>query len=247
MKQLNVSEFQLVGSDFENVWVESCRMEDGVVPLWESHIKRLQNIFTQNNQFNIFKEQMLVQALIPLVESKQSGKLRIQLGYCHHELFFTMELIEVALVPQSISIKEIANWNETKFFTAKTKDLLDRMQQMAQLYDATFENTIVFIDDGKFLKETLWANIFLIKNGVLSTPSFRNCILPGIMRNLVLSNTDVIIKERDLTEEDLYEADEIVLTNAVRGIMPVEYCLGRKKETAISQKLQQSIHSKLFK
>jgi branched-subunit amino acid aminotransferase/4-amino-4-deoxychorismate lyase len=68
-------------------------------------------------------------------------------------------------------------------------------------------------------------NLFVVKRDVLITPSLEGPVLPGVMRGLVLE----LARERrwsareesDLSRAMLRQADEVFLTNSVRGIIPV--------------------------
>lgn len=75
--------------------------------------------------------------------------------------------------------------------------------------------------------EGLFTNLFLVRDGVLSTPCLAGPVLPGIMRGLVLEVAAAAgVPTEETTMTDL-EADEIFLTNAVRGVVPVDLCEGR--------------------
>jgi branched-chain amino acid aminotransferase len=74
------------------------------------------------------------------------------------------------------------------------------------------------------------SNLFLVRDETLWTPGLEGPIVPGIMRGLVLeraASLDLAIREGDLWGHDLDEAEEVFLTNAVRGIIPVARALGR--------------------
>ncbi len=80
--------------------------------------------------------------------------------------------------------------------------------------------------DGR-LWEAIWANLFLVREGVLVTPTLEGPVLPGVMRSMVIERARSLgmpILETDV--KDL-GGEEIFLTNAVRGIVPVTHCDGR--------------------
>src|SRR5205823_4197652 len=69
-------------------------------------------------------------------------------------------------------------------------------------------------------------NLFLIRNVSLSTPCLDGPIVPGVMRALVLEHARElplvdVHEETGLRMGEIREADEIFLTNSVRGIIPV--------------------------
>jgi branched-subunit amino acid aminotransferase/4-amino-4-deoxychorismate lyase len=74
------------------------------------------------------------------------------------------------------------------------------------------------------------SNLFLVRDETLWTPGLEGPIVPGIMRGLVLeraASLGLSLREGDLWGHDLDEAEEVFLTNAVRGIIPVARALGR--------------------
>lgn len=67
------------------------------------------------------------------------------------------------------------------------------------------------------------ANLFAVRNGVVTTPPADGRILPGIGRARTLElagDAGIEVREGRLTLEDLREAAEVFLTGSVRGIEP---------------------------
>lgn len=73
------------------------------------------------------------------------------------------------------------------------------------------------------LAETQGANIFLVYNGVLMTPTTRN-ILEGISRSNVIylsKRLNILVVERDLQPFHLYNAEEAFISTTPYNILPV--------------------------
>jgi branched-chain amino acid aminotransferase len=67
-------------------------------------------------------------------------------------------------------------------------------------------------------------NLFWVKGQTLFTPPLDGPIVPGVMRGLVLERAPTVgldVLETTLDAERLRAADEVFLTNSVRGILPV--------------------------
>jgi branched-chain amino acid aminotransferase len=67
-------------------------------------------------------------------------------------------------------------------------------------------------------------NLFLVRGDALLTPGLDGPVLPGVMRAVVLEMAEGVglsPREGDVTAADLDAADELFLTNSVRGIVPV--------------------------
>jgi branched-chain amino acid aminotransferase len=74
------------------------------------------------------------------------------------------------------------------------------------------------------------ANLFLVKDKRVLTPSLKSGALPGITRGFVLEllkEESIPVEESAIRELDLYDADEAFLTNSVIEIIPVARVNGR--------------------
>ena len=72
--------------------------------------------------------------------------------------------------------------------------------------------------------ECATANVFVVSDGDVSTPSTDDGALPGIVRARVLSICDkleITSRVRDLTVRDLRSADELFVTSSLRGVVSV--------------------------
>ena len=81
-----------------------------------------------------------------------------------------------------------------------------------------YDDALLLNTEGK-VAECSAFNIFWVKAGKLYTPDVACGILPGIMRQHVLSLHDVC--EGSFSLDDLYGADEVFITNSVAGTMKV--------------------------
>ncbi len=73
-------------------------------------------------------------------------------------------------------------------------------------------------------------NIFLVKNGILRTPSIESGILEGITRNTVMDlarAAQIRVEAIPLTRHDVYTADECFLTGSAAEVIPVVKCDSR--------------------
>jgi branched-subunit amino acid aminotransferase/4-amino-4-deoxychorismate lyase len=75
------------------------------------------------------------------------------------------------------------------------------------------------------LCEAATANVFLVCDGKVLTPPLSSGCLPGTMRARVMAR--IPVTEQTLTEADLSKADEVFLTSATRGVVPVVKVDGR--------------------
>jgi len=81
----------------------------------------------------------------------------------------------------------------------------------------------VLIRNG-YVTEASASNVYIVKNGVLITPPTSNSILHGITRQLVLSLAradGIAVEEREISVEELDEADEVIISSAGHEVWPV--------------------------
>ncbi len=82
----------------------------------------------------------------------------------------------------------------------------------------------ILLDSRGFVAEATAQNLFVSKSGALFTPSTRSEILPGITRDSVMAlarDAGISVEEKDLSVQDLYDADEVFLTGTATELMPV--------------------------
>ena len=80
------------------------------------------------------------------------------------------------------------------------------------------------------LAEGSASNVFLIAGGEVITPRIADGALPGVTRQAVLeiaAARSLVTQERRVTPEELMGADEVFLTSAVAGVLPVRKIGGR--------------------
>src|SRR6266566_2079207 len=83
---------------------------------------------------------------------------------------------------------------------------------------------VILLNERDEVAECTSANIFAAKGGEVWTPPLSAGCLPGITRELLLSEArvpGVRVTERVLTAEDLENADEVFITSTTRDLLPV--------------------------
>lgn len=103
-------------------------------------------------------------------------------------------------------------------------NIMDRSKALKKkAYDA------IYVRDG-LVTEGTRSNLFVVKNGVIWTPKADNHLLKGITRQLILTRVaptcgvTVIEPEQEsqiITGDNLYDAEEVFLTNSAAGVIPV--------------------------
>ena len=87
-----------------------------------------------------------------------------------------------------------------------------------------FDEALLFNDLAE-LVSACCANVFLVRDDRIATPSRSSGARAGVIREWVIARRKV--EERRLRREDVVNADEIFLTNSWLGVMPVATVEGR--------------------
>ena len=93
---------------------------------------------------------------------------------------------------------------------------------MAALYAKENKlNDCLLLNTNDNIADSSIANLFMIKDGIISTPALSEGCVNGVMRRYLLEklkDAGFRIKETPVLPEDVENADEVFLTNAIKGI-----------------------------
>ena len=105
----------------------------------------------------------------------------------------------------------------------------------------------ILLDPHGYVSEGSGENIFIHSNGKLHTPALSCSNLDGITRDSVIKickELDIEVTERNITRDELYIAEEIILTGTAAEITPVREVDGRTKRAGnkgtVTNKIQQT-------
>lgn len=83
----------------------------------------------------------------------------------------------------------------------------------------------LFFNTRRYATETTVANLFVVRQNKLYTPSLTCGVLPGIIRSRlfsICSEHAIELKEDSVSREFIMNADAVFVTNALQGIRPVK-------------------------
>ncbi len=107
-----------------------------------------------------------------------------------------------------------------------------------------YDEALILNDQGR-VAEAISSNVLLVKDNEILTPAYTEACLSGIMKEVVMveaNKMDIDSRTAHITLDDLRTADEIWLTNTIRGIQWVSGWEGitytGKLGMSIQQKLQ---------
>lgn len=106
----------------------------------------------------------------------------------------------------------------------KTANYWQNADALAQARERKFDEALLTNDRGEIVSACC-ANVFLVKDERILTPSRASGCRAGVVREWVIARRKV--EERRIRREDAVNADEIFLTNSWIGVMPVSTLEGR--------------------
>jgi len=118
------------------------------------------------------------------------------------------------------AISSVRTSSRDRFLFHKTTRR-DLYQSEYEKYSVQGFFDVIFMNEKGEITEGVISNIFIKKDGNYYTPPVECGLLNGVFRQEFLAKSSNAA-ERTLSLEDLYSADEIYLTNSVRGMMKVE-------------------------
>ena len=115
------------------------------------------------------------------------------------------------------------------FCSVKSTNLLANVMAKKQAQRAAADEAIFLGDDGT-VREGASSSFFAVKNGRVVTHTLEDCILPGVVRDTVISlalSAKLPVDERPLREAELFDLDEAFITSTTQGVMPISELDGR--------------------
>ncbi len=100
---------------------------------------------------------------------------------------------------------------------------LNSMLATTEARRAGYDEAIMLTDDG-YVADGPGENIFVVRDGVITTPPLSTSILPGITRDTVIQiaqDLGYTVHESSLIRTDLYLADEVFFTGTAAEVIPV--------------------------
>ncbi|MEO4004569.1 aminotransferase class IV [Flavobacterium sp. CAU 1735] len=138
-----------------------------------------------------------------------------------------------------------------------TKQLLSTLKstnKMVQITGSIFadENgydNCLLLNDEKNVVEALQSNLFMLLNGKLMTPPVTDGCLNGVMRKQILALArkmeGIEVVEESVSPFDLQKADEIFLTNVIKGIQPVTKYRKKEYKTDLATELLKKLNAQI--
>ncbi|MHB8852914.1 MAG: aminodeoxychorismate synthase component I [Ignavibacteriaceae bacterium] len=199
---------------------ETCKVEYLKVYLLEQHLNRLKH---SADYFLFNYDEEKIRSKIQEAVSKLDNGLIYRIKYSLNKGGdLRIETSGFPAIPSKVRIiisgKEIDTADKFRYFKTTNRKLYN---SEFEYYNSKGFFDVIFLNENGYITEGAISNIFLRKGGKWFTPHIDCGILPGVFReSFKLKLQD--IEESKLTLSDLVTADEVILTNSLRGVVRVD-------------------------
>ncbi|WP_400078356.1 aminotransferase class IV [Winogradskyella sp. R77965] len=111
-----------------------------------------------------------------------------------------------------------------------------------------FDNCLV-LNTNKSIIEALNGNLFLVKGDKIKTPPLEDGCLKGVMRKQILEllakDVNLLVEETSISPFELQKADELFITNVIKGIVPITNYRKKTFKTDFAKKVVAKLNAKL--
>jgi para-aminobenzoate synthetase / 4-amino-4-deoxychorismate lyase len=194
---------------------ETMKVENGKILFFDQHLERMKSaadyfLF----RFSEKKIRKQIEIAISNLDFKKSFKIKITLYKCGK-----LNII-VSQIPKQkrnitviISDNKILSTDKFRHFKTTNRKLYDD-EYLHFSSKSIYE--VLYLNEKDEIAEGSRTNIFLRKENSWFTPSLESGALAGIYRNYFIQKQNDII-EKSIMIDELLKADELILTNALRG------------------------------
>ncbi len=210
----------LLKSNFQLIETMAWSYPAGIslLPLHLKRLKKSAELF--GYPYNQYRINTALAEFVCKLDKKKTWKIRLLLKNSGIVSLSAAEIVKPRTERPVVAISTVQTDPDDLFLRHKTTErkIYDqelRRYQKLGYHDVLFTNTRGEITEGAR------SNIFIKNGSRFYTPPVRCGLLPGVYREYFMRRQKSSVKEKILYLEDLYSANAIFLTNAVRGLVQV--------------------------
>ena len=202
---------------------ETIRVEQGQACHLEMHLGRIsQSAKALMIKFDSNRAKSLIQEACSQLDASLIYRLRLDLSA---EGLLSVKTAAIQNL-QAGPILWASDILATDATMSSTDQLLGHKVTRRKLYDQAWLAAeklgafdALFVNEQGFVTEGGRSNVFIKKDGRWLTPPLASGCLPGVMRSMVMNDAKYQAVEQDITPADVLSAEEVIFTNALRGIV----------------------------
>lgn len=220
------------------------RQQQGIPVFWEAHYQKLMHdacamgivcppreVFEED--FTLIK---MTEGIVKIILSRGNTAR----GYAVSQDLPVTRIVQVSPTPvgretwlqEGVKIR-FADWrlsSQPRLAGIKHLNRLDNVMARLEWNDPDIAESLM-LDQAGYVIEGVMSNMFLWQQGGLYTPNLTDCGVAGVMRDKVIEATQhlgIPLIYQSLTPEHIWQAEAVLLTNSVFGIVPVRECESEK-------------------
>lgn len=186
----------------------------------EDHLHRL-NQSLKRFGFDCFVGATAVEDLIQTHSLRNTG---LKLIVTEKNLFATVRPIPYDLqsnqMGQKVTISRVIRSKHSQLISHKTLNYGENILELRRAKETGYDDCLFVNEDGH-VTESAIANLFMIYEDKIITPSIADGLLPGIIRKKVMEKYQVY--EEHINIEQLKSCQGAFLTNSLLSAMPISY------------------------
>jgi branched-chain amino acid aminotransferase len=132
--------------------------------------------------------------------------------------------------PARLALREHGRHAASPLAGVKVTSWLNNVWNLSEAQQQGYDEVVLLNERGE-VAECTAANIFCVHSGEVATPPLTSGCLEGVTRSIVLEigpQAGLPVEERILYPEDLYTADEVLISSTNRGVIAVSEVHGNK-------------------
>jgi branched-chain amino acid aminotransferase len=217
---------------------ETIRVVNGTIPLWQQHSKRIQytlqilggNLAAHENADTIYNN-----VLKTCAKNGESNAARVRVSFyggnggltdvttgVYHYIIESFALQEghfsfnqnglilgMYNAHKKLSNDVLSNIKSSNFLVYALAAKYAKNRQL---------NDVIVLNEAACIADTSMANIYMVKHNQMYTPHLHDGAIQGCLRSYLLEQPALNIIEKNITVDDILQADEVFISNAVLGI-----------------------------
>ena len=198
---------------------ETMKYENGEITFLDEHLARMKsaaNYFLF--KFNEKKINKRIESVFSDIGKRQNSKIRLTLSKWGK---VRIDVSNISRLSKNVSVilsqNKINSQDKFRYFKTTNRKLYD---DEYSYYSSKDFYEVLYLNEKDELLEGSRTNIFIRKDNIWFTPLLEFGALPGVYRKYFIEMHPEV-SEKKLKIDDLVNADEILLTNALRGEVKV--------------------------
>jgi len=235
------------------------RIIEGIPFAFERHWKRLSRDAERTHCPFPFEEEAVRDRLLEVLHANEvyegcariyvihnrTGMWRSDEGFPAADLIIYSTGLPAYSESPRLAVQEHGRHAASPLAGVKVTSWLNNVWNLQEAQQAGWDEVVLLNERGE-VAECTAANIFCVRAGRVATPPLSSGCLEGVTRGLVLElgpQVGISVDERTLFPDDLYSADEVLISSTNRNVIGVAEINGHKIATAsgpVVQKLEKS-------